>query len=272
MITRRKFLATALLGTGVVAADALGFEKFFIETNQFYFGRATTKTDNLKVVQVSDLHLQTVNYQLKQLAARLNKMQPHLILITGDAIDKAENIPLLDSFLSLIDRDLQKAAILGNWERWAEVNLRELEKTYKDHNCTLLINQTKQFSFQGKTISVTGVDDFIGGIADIDTALSTYQPGDYHVILNHCPQYSDTIAERLPDTVKTDFILSGHTHGGQLNFFGYAPFLPRGSGKYMKGWYDVGVRKMYVSKGIGTSIFPARFGSRAEIAVFNFEA
>lgn len=34
----------------------------------------------------------------------------------------------------------------------------------------------------------------------------------------------------------------------------------------MKGWYkDI---KMYVSKGIGTSIFPARFLAKAEIAVF----
>ena len=69
--------------------------------------------------------------------------------------------------------------------------------------------------------------------------------------------------------IKADFILSGHTHGGQINLFGYVPFLPKGSGKYLKGWYDEKSPGMYVSKGIGTSIIPARFFARAEIAIFN---
>ena len=126
-ITRRKFIKTGLLiTTGVVLADAFWVEKFFIETNEFYLGSATKDTTNIKVVQISDLHLQSVNYQLTQLAHRLNKLQPDLILITGDAIDKAKNISLLNDFLRLIDRDIKKVAILGNWEYWGKVDLSEL--------------------------------------------------------------------------------------------------------------------------------------------------
>jgi uncharacterized protein len=62
-------------------------------------------------------------------------------------------------------------------------------------------------------------------------------------------------------------ILSGHTHGGQINFFGLAPFVPAGSGRYLRGLYCDFKPFMYVCKGVGTSILPFRFGARAEIAI-----
>jgi predicted MPP superfamily phosphohydrolase len=99
--------------------------------------------------------------------------------------------------------------------------------------------------------------------------MKEYVKSDHHIILNHCPQYSDYISRHLEQDIKVDFILSGHTHGGQINIFGFVPFLPQGSGEYIKGWYNDNKPKLYVSKGVGTSIFPARFGARAEIAIFN---
>ena len=269
-ISRRKFIQTGtLLTIGIVLTDAFWIEKFFIEVNEFYIGTATKDTANIKVVQISDLHLQSINYQLIQLTEKLNKLNPDLILITGDTVDKAQNVSLLNDFLKRINQDIKKVAILGNWEYWGKINLNDLNKVYTDNNCTLLVNQTAQFSFRGKTISITGIDDYIGGNADIETAIMHYKKSDYHIILNHCPQYSDQIAEKLTPDTNVDFILSGHTHGGQINILGFIPFLPQGSGKYVKGWYHSNTPKMYVSKGIGTSVFPARFGARAEIAIFN---
>lgn len=271
-ISRRKFIKSGLLiTTSVVLLDSFWLEKFFIEINEFYIGSATKDTTNIKVVQISDLHIQSISYQLTQLTKMLNKLQPDLILITGDAIDNAKNIPILNDFLMKIDKDIKKVAILGNWEYWGKVDLTELDKIYKDNNCKLLINQTIQYSFRSETISITGVDDYVGGNADIVKALKDFQNSDHHIILNHCPQYSDNISTQIIKDIKVDFILSGHTHGGQINLFGFVPFLPEGSGKYLKGWYNENSPKLYVSKGIGTSIFPARFGARAEVAIFNLK-
>ena len=50
-----------------------------------------------------------------------------------------------------------------------------------------------------------------------------------------------------------------------ITFLGIVPFKPQGSGKYLKGWYKESEPKMYISKGIGTSILPIRFGARAEM-------
>lgn len=268
-ITRRKFIVTGLItAAGIAVADAFWIEKFFIETNEFYLGKATRETDNLRLIQVSDLHLQKISYPIRQLAKKINSLQPDLMVFTGDAIDKAGNLPLFNEFLGLIDTNIPKAAIPGNWEYWGNVDLAALAEVYQMHNGRLLINQSIQYQFNTTTLCITGVDDLVGGKADISTALQHYQVSDHHIILNHCPQYTEQIRTLLPKEIKTACILSGHTHGGQVNLLGYAPFLPPGSGKYVKGWYDDADPKLYVSKGIGTSVLPVRFGSRAEIAIF----
>jgi predicted MPP superfamily phosphohydrolase len=65
-------------------------------------------------------------------------------------------------------------------------------------------------------------------------------------------------------------MLSGHTHGGQVAPFGRPLYRPRGSGRYVSGWYrDADRVPMYVSRGIGTSVVPIRLGAVPEIAVFD---
>jgi predicted MPP superfamily phosphohydrolase len=265
--TRRKFIASGILaGIGLGVADAFWLEKYFIDINHLFTGHASKDRFDLKVVQVSDLHIQSVSPSLKRLAGKINALQPDLILITGDAIDNRDNMDVLDQFLQLLAYDIRKVAITGNWEYWGTINLVDLQQLYARHNGELLINQSKQFAFRDKTITITGVDDYVGGHADITSAMQTYQSGDYHIILNHCPAYADDIIKKLAGMVPVDLILSGHTHGGQVNLLGFVPFKPQGSGLYLKGWYHD--RKMYVSRGIGTSILPVRFMARAELPVF----
>ena len=269
-LTRRKFVK---IGVGASAlflvSDAFWFEKTFIEMNEFHLNNKPGNKPGIKVIQVSDLHLKSITRSLKTLADKISDLNPDLIFLTGDAIDDAGNLNILEDFLKLLGTKIKKVAILGNWEYWSKVDLNSLKSLYKRYNCDLLVNEANQYTFRQKTILVTGVDDYVGGGPDIIGALKQFKPSDYHVILNHCPEYSNVIASNLGKSNQADLILSGHTHGGQINIFGIAPFLPQGSGQYVKGWYDVGETKMYVSRGIGTSMVPIRFGSRAEIAVFH---
>ncbi|UPL50326.1 metallophosphoesterase [Hymenobacter sublimis] len=268
-LPRRKFLQSGVvLATGLLLLDACWLERFFIEINEFKITTPSPGTPGLRVMQLSDLHLQSINYQLVRLTKIISKLKPDLLILTGDAIDKAENIPLLHNFLQLLPHDLQKVAILGNWEYWGKIDLAELASVYSRNKCQLLINQTVTYQFDNKTIAITGLDDYVGGNPDLPAALKTYTSSDYHILLNHCPEYTATLVKQLDENKKVDFILSGHTHGGQINLFGFIPFLPRGSGKYLKGWYQENTTKLYVSKGIGTSLLPIRFGARAEIALF----
>jgi predicted MPP superfamily phosphohydrolase len=46
------------------------------------------------------------------------------------------------------------------------------------------------------------------------------------------------------------------------------PFwLPSGSGRYLEGWYEERGSRLYVSRGIGTSVLPVRFLCRPELAI-----
>ncbi|WP_207425906.1 metallophosphoesterase [Pedobacter sp. SYSU D00535] len=268
--TRRKFIKASLFfGAGLTLADAFWFEKYFIQIKEFFVGEKNSEEPKFRVVQVSDLHLRSITSQLKTLASRVNRLKADLIVFTGDSIDQAEGLILLDEYLEMFDKQVKKVAILGNWEYWGGVDIKRLKKVYHKHNCDLLVNETRRYSFRASSIAVTGLDDFVGGNADIELALHHFEPADFHMVLNHCPAYSDSIAIKTPPDINLDLILSGHTHGGQVNLFGLIPFLPEGSGSYVSGWYTGKRKKLYVSKGIGTSILPIRFGARSEIAVFN---
>lgn len=268
--TRRKFIKSGIIASiTLLILDAFWLEQVFIETKEFYLNGTTAEKPHLKIVQISDLHLTKVGTALKKKIEEVNALRPDLIVLTGDSVDNANNLPLLEELMGLMDKNIQKAAILGNWEYWSNTDISKLNLLYQRYNCDLLINSTKQYQLNNQTISVTGTDDLVGGNADIETALVPYRKSNHHIILNHCPAYTDQIVRSLSTYKKPDLILSGHTHGGQVNLFGFIPFLPEGSGNYLKGWYKPGGVDLYVSKGIGTSLLPVRFGSRAEISVFN---
>ena len=257
----------ALLTTGILLANAFWIERYFIRVKEYRINSAKKNVWDIKVVQLSDLHLRSINRPLQQLAKMLNELQPDLILITGDTIDDAEYTSVLEDFLKLLDKNIEKAAVLGNGEYTGKVNLGLLESIYEGYNTRLLINETKRYLFRGQSISITGTDDFIKGKPDFEAAIKEYQESDYHIVLSHCPEYRDHISRHM-DNVKVDLVLSGHTHGGQINIMGHIPTLPDGSGSYLNGWYKEKFPHLYVSKGLGTSIFPVRFGARAEMAVF----
>lgn len=262
-LTRRKFIKNGILTSiGLVLLDSIWFEKYVIDWN--YFDISKSNKNKIKIIQISDLHFDSIRYFHKSIAKKINSSKPDLIFITGDSIDKTEKIDSLNEFLTLIDNSIPKYAITGNWEYWGNVNLTKLEEMYSNNNCELLINENRSFTIKNREISIIGIDDFIGGNANFHKAIENLKQTDTNIVLSHCPEHRDIISKEKGD-LDIDLVLSGHTHGGQITFFGLAPFKPRGSGKYLKGWYKESEPKMYISKGVGTSILPIRFGARAEM-------
>jgi len=252
---------------GLVVLDGFWFEKYIIDWQEFDI--AAGPSSKIKVIQISDLHLRSIKSFHASIAERINHEIPDVVFITGDAITRTRQMGLLNSFLELIDTNILKIAILGNKENSGRVDLVLLQKCYEAQNGVLLINQSYQLQVKNRKINILGVDDYVWGSPDIvkasegiDTSLDT-------IILNHCPAYREEIDRLIPAIrLPTSLILSGHTHGGQITFFGWPIYTPYGSGKYLKGWYNSAVSKMYVSKGIGTTVLPIRFGARAEATIF----
>lgn len=281
MINRRQFLMGAVFsGVGLISTDAFCYERFFIERNEFTIGVAGTLSSRIRIVQISDLHLKGISWYHDDLVQEVNNLNVDILLFTGDTIETNEGLPLIERMLSMFDRGIRKVAVPGNWEHSKEVDLKQLKNIFQQSNGQLLMNRSEEFSIKNKRLMITGIDDMMTGHADFPGAVRGIGREKNHIVLSHCPQYRDRIVKEIrvinrerpeKERLNIQYLFSGHTHGGQVSFLGYAPFLPPGTGRYLKGWYKEKLPHMYVSKGVGTSVFPVRFGARAEIAVFNYD-
>ncbi|MDT7830294.1 metallophosphoesterase [Pricia sp. S334] len=265
---RRNFLMKLFLGiAGLLFLDSFWFERYIIDWKEFDISEGSA--DKIKLIQLSDLHINSVKAFHRSLAERINSERPDALLVTGDSLNNKHGIAPLDDFLAMIDHDIPKFAIMGNVDYSGRVDLTILKNTYEKHNGTFLINQNHPLQVGERTVNLVGVDDYLYGNPDFSKASRGVDSSLDTIVLNHCPVYRneiDAINRKLDQKVK--LVLSGHTHGGQITFFGKVIITPNGSGDYVKGWYENETSRMYVSKGIGTRGIPFRFGSRAEAVIF----
>jgi predicted MPP superfamily phosphohydrolase len=295
--SRRQWLAGvagAIGGVGVAATStSVARRAFLLEPEMLAVTRHrvgspgdASAAPTLRVVQISDLHLETIGAHEERIAASLATQRPDLIVFTGDSIDDAARLSVLGEFLDMLDRRARKLAIVGNREHSGGIDLRELERVYARRDCELLINDVAEMRIEGRRVLVTGLDDLIAGTPDPARALVGTDATPNHLLLAHCPAQRDAIRWERVSPVATaeiadgpqvdlapyraQWMLAGHTHGGQIAPFGLAPFRPRGSGRYVSGWYRDAVPAMYVSRGLGTSVIRARHRAVPEVPVFDW--
>ena len=279
-LSRRRFIG----GAAALAATAVAGETFFLEPLRVALTRHTLAAPDgmrfVRVAQLSDLHLHSIGGHEEHIAQAIHETAPDVILHTGDAIDRADALPLLDEFLQMLPKVAASFAILGNWEYWGRVDLRALDTLYARHDVQLLVNRSVVSRVHGRSLTLTGLDDLIGGMPDTARAFADVEHGaPGHIVLAHCPTHREVLwstardgnaASSLAESpYRPMALLAGHTHGGQVCIGGWAPVRPRGSGRYVSGWYRDATIPMYVSRGLGTSIVHARLGSVPEVAVFD---
>ena len=99
-------------------------------------------------------------------------------------------------------------------------------------------------------------------------------------------QFNDSINEKgepvyrigepaIPKKMEqVNLVLAGHTHGGQvrLPLIGALDIVPYHKIKYDLGLFDIRGTKLYVNRGIGTTVLPLRFLCPPEITLFRFFA
>jgi len=270
-MTRRRFL-TALSVAGV--GSVLGVEGLVLGPHRLTVTRhSVTKSGggavkHLRIVQLTDLHLRRLGEYHERIAAEVNALDADIVVVTGDSIDQRHRLDALATFLEWLDEGPQKYAILGNWERWIfGDDIAPLQAIYASHGTRLLVNESVEHRQQERSLLITGLDDYIGGEADYESAVRDQPLPGNHLLLQHCPEFRDHLRAT---TWTPNLMLSGHTHGGQVQVLGYAPVRPRGSGRYVEGWYRDREPHLYVSPGLGTVIVPVRFGAPPEIAVFDW--
>jgi len=267
-LNRKQFILKLVLGSiSFVVLDSFWLETYFIEWTEHDISES--ESNKIKAIHLTDLHLHSIKSVHKSIAERINKERPDVIFFTGDSVERNKNLPVLEEFLSLINSRIPKIAILGNKESSGRVDLLKLKDIYENHNGILLINEPYLLKTKNREINIIGLDDLVHGNPDFRKSTEDIDKSLLTIALNHCPAYRKQIdLVSIEQGIKPKLILSGHTHGGQITFFGNPFFTPFGSGSYVKGWYNNEISKMYVSKGIGTTRLPIRFGARAEASIF----
>ncbi len=157
-----------ILLTIIISLGLLILYAFIIDPNRFVVThyqlnqQFASKNSSFKVVQISDLHLKQFNSCAQRIAEQVNKLKSNVVLFTGDSIDKVEQIEGFECFLSLLNKQTAKYAIMGNWEYWAGVDLEYLTKIYATYNCRLLVNESTLYNHSDRSILITGLDDLVG--------------------------------------------------------------------------------------------------------------
>ena len=257
---------TALLGLGLLLY-AWWIEPDWIEVKEHDRKHAQVQ-EPIRVAQLSDLHLNEIGHREHRIAQELERIKPHIVVLSGDVIDQADALPVLDAFLGMLG-DSTKLAVLGNWEYWSGVNLTDLRYLYEEkHGVDLLVNQEIIYKIGSRRIRFVGLDDFTAGKPELGFAADGIGRV-MTVLVQHSPGWFESAAAKTSKT-RYDLCVSGHTHGGQVTLFGLVLYTPPGSGSYKAGFYKTASCDLYVSKGLGTSVLPFRLGARPEIAVFEF--
>jgi predicted MPP superfamily phosphohydrolase len=236
-----------------------------LEVTQHSVGSPSTQA-SIRIVQISDLHLQTMDDIRKLVARRTVDAKPDVLVLSGDIIDKNDSLPALDAFLNELG-PIPKIAVPGNWEYWSKINFKELAALYARHQTHFLINDCHVLSIGNRTLGFVGLDDALAGKPNINKAQKRCFDVEKKILIEHSPGFFGKPLKVPVDAAPYLLSLSGHTHGGQIAIFGRPIETPPGSGAYHSGWYETKYGKLYVSRGIGTTEVPLRIGAVPELPV-----
>jgi predicted MPP superfamily phosphohydrolase len=248
------------LGLGLVLLVGLGIygfwgEPYWIETTHYQLDARFSSP--LKIAHLTDLHTYGLGRREEDMLALLDKEKPDLIAITGDTLAQSGTYEMCRQVLSRLHAPLGVWAVPGNYE-----NYRRLENEvafYESLNVHYLQNSSHQIR---DGVWIAGVDDAISGSPNLGAALAFVPREAYTIVLTHSPTYFQQLAGHC------NLVLAGHSHGGQVRIPFLSPlWTPSGTGRFVAGWFEQDRTKMYVSRGMGTTIIDMRLFCRPELDI-----
>ena len=257
-------LRTLALNLTAAARSALT-EKYrlTIEHHQIYLKRLPRALDGFRIVQLSDIHHSnfTSSEMIERAVQTATSLQPDIIALTGDYISKERTFaaPCAELMGRLRARH-GVFAVLGNHDHWTDAAL--ITDLFRAEGITVLVNQGMRFERNGSAFWLAGVDDAMVGLEDLSLALAGSRETEMKLVLAHNP-----IILRRAVRAGVDLVLSGHTHGGQVNLRSERNPSGKIRRRMLKGLVRQGETQIYVSRGLGTVVVPVRFGSPPEVSL-----
>lgn len=251
-------------------------EPFWLETNRFDLPipALDRRLDGLRVLHMTDFHLcgrMPIAY-VRQAVELGNRQSCDLVALTGDFVHAGfQHVATIAQLLSRLCAPLGAFAVLGNHDysvrnplgvRRYPTLASSIARALIDAQIRVLHNEHMLLSPGGASLAVAGIADLWSGEADLAAALDALPRDLPRIVLAHNPCCVDALAGR-----RCDVMLSGHTHGGQIQLGARGPFvLNRRMRDYAAGLYRREHGYLYVNKGIGYTV-RLRYKVRPEVAV-----
>lgn len=278
-MNRRKFIKRGLLG--VLGLGTLsGLYAWQIEPFWLEFVKRTMPLKNLPehligktVMQISDIHIgNRFNYQyIIKSFQKAQKFEPDYVVYTGDYITY-ENEKQFEQFEEVLKHTVRgklgTVGVLGNHDygkNWAEQDVaNQITNQLEKEGVQILSNEQSEI----KGLNFIGLDDYWALNFAPKTIMKNYDASKANLVLCHNPDVCDLDVWNGYNS----WILSGHTHGGQVKPpFLNPPMLPVKNKKYSSGEFNLEEgRKLYINRALG-HLWQIRLNVRPEITIFELE-
>lgn len=223
--------------------------------------KVTSDSSGMRVAFVTDTHSLSIA-ATEKLVMALNRRDIDMLVLGGDFATYHKTHDLM-RILARVRTTYGIYSVIGNHD-----DPRNLARACADNGILLLINAG--LHVQGG-LYLAGVSDLRHGDADVAKALSGSDKNDFVLLLAHNPDIT-----MIRDVSGADLTLSGHTHGGQVTFFGlWAPALTMRKTitaygqRFMGGFAKSAAgTDVYVSSGTGQLKYIPRLFSRPEVTIF----
>lgn len=185
---------------------------------------------------------------------------PDLILLVGDIIDDAAQIPAAVEFAGALADRAPTYFVSGNHE-WATGVARDFMGALDTRGVYVMDNKTAKLARGEAGITIAGLADpaMHGDRSPAEALLAGTNDGDFVLLLSHRPYEYESYAE-----LGADLIVSGHVHGGLIRLPGIGGLV--GPGREFLPKFDGGVysganrSSLVVSRGLaGVKFYKSAF-------------
>lgn len=242
-------------------------EPYFIQTKEITIvsNDIPANFDGKKIVFITDIH-QSLFFNEEMtanLVNRVNELNPDIILLGGDYVtDGSPDVTSCFLELSKLKASLGIYGVLGNNDPH-ELSLTAM----KNANIAYIGNNGLWVKNGDSKIRVGGVGDYIKDTQNQELAIGDTNKKDFVILLSHNPDYFPEVDKSI-----VDLTLSGHTHGGQITLFGWAPVTHSKYGpQYITGVKKADNSTLVISNGIGTIVSPIRTFAPPQIIVIKLK-
>jgi hypothetical protein len=266
-------LAGSVGALGLVASYPVFIERYIILLNRYRIPvpNLPPAFHGFRIVQLTDLHhgFLVPLAVIRHVVWRANRTERDVIVCTGDYVHERNATGEIDAVWPVMAQLTAPGGVystLGNHDHWADTDRSQywLERSGQD-----LRHRLTPLERDGQRIWLAGAGDLWEDHRDVDGLLRNVPDEDCRVVLAHNPDTADTSFSS-----RVDLMLSGHTHGGQVDIpFVGTPVLPVQNKSYSSGLKrSPRGTNVFISKGIGWGIYPVRFNCFPEIALLELIA